>query len=265
MTPPVALITGASSGIGQATAVLLAHSGFRVFGTSRTPDNIAQAAFTLLALDVRVESSVHAAVAAVLDRSGRIDVLVNNAGYVQSGAIEEVQPEEAHSEFETNVYGVMRVTQAVLPVMRRQRSGHIINVSSVLGQVAPPFAGVYAASKFALEGMTEALRSEVRPFGVHVSLVEPEFVKSKIVSTAPGRRIAEYDTQRRAAAEFARQGFINGLDPSAVAEVILRISQTASPGLRYRIGRNTHLLIGLKRVLPEPLFERFSRRAFGTV
>jgi NAD(P)-dependent dehydrogenase (short-subunit alcohol dehydrogenase family) len=263
MTPPVVLVTGASSGIGQASASLLAQNGFHVFGTGRNPDPSADSGFPLLALDVRSRTSVEAAVQMVLDQAGRIDVLVNNAGYAQSGALEEVQPDEAHAQFDTNVYGVMRVTQAVLPWMRRQRSGRIINISSVLGQIAPPFLGVYAASKFAIEGMTESLRAELRPFGIYVSLVEPGFVRSNIVNNAPSRSIDEYDLQRAAAAAFARQGIENGLDASAVAEVVLRIATTPKPGLRHRVGRTTSVLIGLKRFLPEPMFERFAIRAFS--
>ncbi len=262
MTQPVALVTGASSGIGEATATLLARSGFQVFGTSRHPDASGPRPYPLLALDVRSEASVGAAIQAVLDRSQRIDVLVNNAGYVQSGALEEVRPDQAHAQFDTNVYGVMRVTQAVLPVMRRQGSGRIINISSIVGQVAPPFLGVYAASKFALEGLSEALRRELRQFGIHVSLIEPEFVRSNIASDLPGAPVPDYDVARKAAVAFARQGIANGLDPRVVAEVVVRVATTASPGLRYRVGRNTNLLIGLKRLLPEPLFERFAIRAF---
>jgi NAD(P)-dependent dehydrogenase (short-subunit alcohol dehydrogenase family) len=263
MASPVVLVTGASSGIGQASATLLARNGFQVFGTSRKPDPNAAQGFPLLVLDVRSDTSVEDAVKTVLDQAGRIDVLVNNAGYAQSGALEEVQLEEAAAQFDTNVYGVMRVTQAVLPWMRQQRSGRIINISSVVGQVAPPFLGVYAASKFAIEGMTESLRAELRPFGIYVSLVEPGFVRSNIVSNAPSRSIGEYDAERSAAAAFARQGVANGLDMSAVAEVVLRIATTPRPGLRHRVGRTTDVLIGLKRFLPEPMFERFAVRAFS--
>jgi NAD(P)-dependent dehydrogenase (short-subunit alcohol dehydrogenase family) len=263
MTPPVALVTGASSGIGQASATLLAHGGFQVFGTSRNRVAGAVPQFPLLELDVRSDTSVGAAVKTVVDQAGRIDVLVNNAGYAQSCALEEVQLEEASAQFETNVYGVLRVTQAVLPGMRRQRSGRIINISSVLGQVAPPFLGVYAASKFAAEGITEAWRAELRPFGIYVSLVEPGFVRSNIVSNAASHVIDEYDLQRAAAAAFARQGLANGLAPSTVAKVVLRSATTPRPALRYRVGRTTSVLIGMKRFLPEPLFEQLAIRAFS--
>jgi NAD(P)-dependent dehydrogenase (short-subunit alcohol dehydrogenase family) len=257
------LVTGASSGIGQASATLLARNGFQVFGTSRHPDASAQLEFPLVALDVRSDSSVDAAVKTVLEQAGRIDILVNNAGYAQSGALEEVHLREAMAQFDTNVYGVMRVTQAVLPSMRRERSGRIITTSSMVGQLAPPFLGAYAASKFAIEGVMEAWRAELRPFGISVSLIEPGFVKSNIVSSAPERAIPEYDLARQAAREFVRQGVANGMHTSAVAAVVLRVATTAKPGLRYRVGRSSSVLIGLKRWLPEPLFEHLAVRAFS--
>src|SRR4051794_40702696 len=158
----VALVTGASSGIGQAGARALAAAGFQVFGTSRAPAAEPDEPFELVALDVRSEASVAEAVGRVLERTGRIDVLVNNAGVSQPGAVEEVSLGQAQAQFDTNLFGVLRVTQGVLPTMRAQGSGRIINISSVLGQVAPPYLGVYASSKFAIEGLSEALRGELR-------------------------------------------------------------------------------------------------------
>jgi NAD(P)-dependent dehydrogenase (short-subunit alcohol dehydrogenase family) len=180
----VALVTGASSGIGQATADLLAANGFTVLGTSRTPSSGAARSYPLLPLDVRLDTSVDAAVQAVLDRVGRIDVLINNAGYAQSGAIEENSIADAQAQFETNVFGVMRMINAVVPLMREQGGGRIINISSVLGQVAFPYLGLYAAGKFALEGLTEALRDELRTFNIHVALIEPGFVKTNLAGNA---------------------------------------------------------------------------------
>jgi NAD(P)-dependent dehydrogenase (short-subunit alcohol dehydrogenase family) len=206
---------------------------------------------------------VEVAVKSVIDQAGRIDVLVNNAGYAQSGALEEVQVEEVGAQFDTNVYGVMRVTQAVLPQMRRQRSGRIINISSVLGQVAPPFLGVYAASKFAAEGMTEAWRAELRPFGISVSLVEPGFVRSNIVSNAPSHVIERVRPAAGSGRCICTAGLANGMAPSTVAKVVVRIATTPRPALRYRVGRTTNVLIGLKRFLPEPLFEQLAIRAFS--
>src|SRR5881275_206737 len=178
---PIALVTGASSGIGQATAELLAAHGFTVFGTSRTPVQD-QRSYTWLPMDVRSDDSVQAAVQSLLAQAGRIDLLVNNAGYVQFGAIEESSIADAQAQLDTNLFGVIRLVQAVLPVMRQQGSGRIINISSLVGHVAPPHLGPYSTSKFALEGLSEALSEEVRPFGVSVSLVEPGYVNTPIAS-----------------------------------------------------------------------------------
>src|SRR5712691_3760877 len=260
---PVALVTGASSGIGQATATALTARGFRVFGTSRTPVPDPALPFALLPLDVRSDASVQDAVQHVLAAAGRIDVLVNNAGYAQLGGIEETSVADVQAQFDTNVFGVLRVTNAVLPIMRRQRAGRIINVSSLLGQVAPPFMGVYAGSKFAVEGLTEALRSELQPFGIHVSLVEPGSVKTNLEGRLAPSTVAEYDAARQAMLNFARQGVEQGMDAADVARAIVGVATAPRPGLRHRVGRVSNVLITLKRLLPEPLFERLLRRAFA--
>jgi NAD(P)-dependent dehydrogenase (short-subunit alcohol dehydrogenase family) len=258
----VALITGASSGIGAATASLLATSGFRVFGTSRAPTADPRRPFPLVPLDVRSDASVAAAVRHVLAQAGRIDLLVNSAGYAQAGALEENSLDDARAQFDTNVFGVLRVTNAVLPGMRAQRSGRIVNVSSLVGHVAPAYLGLYAGTKFALEGLSEALRAELRPFGVAVSLVEPGFVRTGLAGRSPAQPLAAYDVPRGAALAGAREGIERGLPPAVVAQAVLRIATAPRPGLRYRVGRTSTLLIALKRLLPEPAFERVRRRAF---
>jgi NAD(P)-dependent dehydrogenase (short-subunit alcohol dehydrogenase family) len=259
-TKPVALVTGASSGIGQATAELLAASGFTVFGTSRAPAKPA-GLYQWLSLDVRSDASVEAAIQSLLEQAGRIDVLVNNAGYAQVGAIEESSLADVQAQFDTNVFGVIRMIKAVLPVMRQQGSGRIINVSSVVGQIAPPFTGVYATSKFALEGLSEALREEVRSFGVDVSLIEPSFVKTHIASESPTNPIAVYTPGRQAATHILNTSIESGMEPGAVAQVILRAA-TTRPRLRYLVGRDAQVLMALKRLLPGSLFERVLRRVF---
>jgi NAD(P)-dependent dehydrogenase (short-subunit alcohol dehydrogenase family) len=256
----VALVTGASSGIGQATAELLAARGFTVFGTSRAPSQVARS-YRWLPLDVRSDASVEAAVQSLLEQAGRIDVLVNNAGYAQVGAIEESSIADVQAQFDTNLLGVLRVIKAVLPVMRQQGSGRIINVSSIVGQVAPPYMGVYATSKFALEGLSEALREEVRPFGVDVSLVEPTFVKTNIVSQRPTNPIAAYTPRRQATMQAISTNVEKGIEPRAVAQVILRAA-TTRPRLRYLVGRDVKVLMLFKRLLPQFLFERLRRRVF---
>lgn len=259
----VALVTGASSGIGQATAEVLAAHGFTVFGGSRTPFQ-GERSYTWLPLDVRLDASVETAVQTVLEQAGHIDVLVNAAGYAQFGAIEENSIAEAEAQFETNLMGVLRMVKAVLPVMRQQGSGRIINISSIIGQVAPAFAGLYATSKFALEGLTEALREEVRVFGIEVALVEPSFVKTGIVLRQPMTPIAAYTPARQAALQVANAGFQKAMEPGTVAQIILR-AVIARPRLRYLVGRDAKTLMLFKRLLPASLFERLCRRVFGGV
>ena len=260
---PVALVTGASSGIGQATAELLVAHGFIVFGTSRTPVQDKRS-YTWLPLDVRSDDSVQAAVQSLLAQAGRIDLLVNNAGYVQFGAIEESSIADAQSQIDTNLFGVIRMVKAVLPVMRQQGSGRIINISSIVGQVATPYGGLYATSKFALEGLSEALREEVRPFGVSVSLVEPAFVNTPIVSQPPTNPIAAYASGRQAAQQALLISTRKGMEPGAVARVILHAATTARPRLRYPVGQDGKALLLLKRLLPESMFERVRRRVFSS-
>src|SRR4030095_5092951 len=175
----VVLITGASSGVGQSTARLLVQRNYKVFGTSRNPGHAESIpAVEMLALDIRRDDSIAECVKTVFSRAGRLDVLVNNAGYELAGALEELSLNEAQSQFETNFFGVVRMIKAVLPLMRQQRHGQIINVGSLSGLTSIPFLGIYSASKFAVEGFTEALRHEVKPFNIHVSLIEPTFLKT---------------------------------------------------------------------------------------
>lgn len=174
---PVVFITGASSGIGKICAEHLHAKGYRVYGTSRrassTPQAVGSDRFRLIAMDVNSEDSVQRAIQTVLVAEGRIDVVLNNAGDGVAGSVEDTSLDEAQRQLDTNFFGVLRVCHAALPIMRRQASGLIVNVSSLGGLVGLPFQGLYSASKFAVEGMTEALRMEVRPFGVRVVLVEP--------------------------------------------------------------------------------------------
>jgi NAD(P)-dependent dehydrogenase (short-subunit alcohol dehydrogenase family) len=171
----VALVTGVSSGIGLATATRLLEEGFHTFGTIRETSRVSQvpSSLELIRLDVRDEESVHAGVQAVLDRAGRLDALINSAGSVVFGSLEETSIDEAKELFETNFFGVLRLCQAVLPIMRRQNSGRIVNISSVLGFLPAPYMGIYAATKHAVEGYSESLDHEVRQFGIRVSVVEP--------------------------------------------------------------------------------------------
>jgi NAD(P)-dependent dehydrogenase (short-subunit alcohol dehydrogenase family) len=262
----VVLITGASSGVGRATAQLLAQSGYKVFGTGRNPAT-AQAipGVEMLPLDVRADDSVRACVEGVVDRSGRLDVLINNAGYELAGALEELSTDEARAQFETNFFGVVRMVDAVLPLMRRQKRGHIINVGSLSGLSAIPFLGIYSASKFALEGYTEALRHEVKPFNIHVSLTEAGFLNTPMMHhrQLAANRLSEYEPWRQRALNAIRGHEEKGPGPEAVAETLLAIVSDNSPRLRYLIGGQARNTVRLRRFLPAGLYESGVRRRFS--
>jgi NAD(P)-dependent dehydrogenase (short-subunit alcohol dehydrogenase family) len=261
----VVLITGASSGVGQATARLLAQKGYTVFGTSRTPGGAEPLPnLTMLALDVRSDASVAACVSAVSSQAGQLDVLVNNAGYELGGALEEHSMDEAKAQFETNFFGVVRVTKAVLPFMRRQKHGQIINISSLSGLSPIPFMGMYSASKFAVEGYTEALRLELKPLNIHVSQIEPGFLKSPMMDKRQvvAERIGDYELWRQRAFKAIRDSEEKGLRPDLVAETVWKIVASPAPRLRYLIGRQANVVSRLRRFLPERAFEMGARSTF---
>ncbi len=261
----VALVTGASSGIGRATAALLAEHGFTVFGTSRDPARAAPAeGVELIALDVRDGASVHAAVAEVLARAGRIDVVVNNAGYTVLGAVEETTTEQARALFDTNFFGAVRVAAAVLPTMRAQGSGRIINMSSVVGFVPAPYMGFYSASKHALEGWAESLDHEVRTLGVRVLLIEPGFTHTGIDQNAEAARspLAAYQAQRRTVVGAISAGVAAAVSPEVVAETVLRAATARSPRLRWRPDRPAKVLGVLRSLVPAALFDASLRKRF---
>jgi NAD(P)-dependent dehydrogenase (short-subunit alcohol dehydrogenase family) len=262
----VVLITGTSSGVGQSTARLLAQRGYKVFGTSRHSTTVESTpAVEMLPLDVRADDSVRACVDAVVNRSGRLDVLINNAGYELAGALEELSSEEARAQFETNFFGVVRMVAAVLPLMRRQKRGHIINVGSLSGLSAIPFLGVYSASKFALEGYTEALRHEVKPFNIHVSLTEAGFLNTPMMHhrQLAANRLAEYDPWRQRALSAIRAHEEKGPGPEVVAKTLLDMVSSKSPRLRYLIGRQAKTVARLRRFLPAGMYEFGVRRTFS--
>jgi NAD(P)-dependent dehydrogenase (short-subunit alcohol dehydrogenase family) len=262
----VVLITGASSGVGQSTAWLLSQRGYTVFGTSRNPDAAKPIpSVEMLPLDVCAAESVRGCVEAVARRGGRLDVLINNAGYELAGALEELSSEEVRAQFETNFFGVIRMVDAVLPLMRRQKSGHIINVGSLSGLAAIPFMGLYSASKCALEGYSEALRHEVRPFNIHVSLTEAGFLNTPMMSHRQlgAKRIADYDPWRERALRAIRAQEEKGPGPDAVAETLLEIVSSKKPQLRYLIGGQAKSVARLRRFLPAGMFESGVRRTFS--
>ena len=260
-----ALVTGASSGIGREIAVLLAKTGFTVFGTSRTPSSDqGERGFQMLPLDVRSDESVNACVKAILTQTGRLDVLINNAGYALVGASEETSLAEARAQLETNFFGVVRMVNAVLPAMRAQRAGRIINVSSLAGLVAIPFSAFYCASKFALEAYSEALRHELKPFGIFVSLLEPGFVSTGLARSVhvAAEPISDYDQVRTRAIASIASGVESGIAPARVAETALRVVRSGSPRLRYRVGRDAKWIPRIKGIVPEAVFESTTRKMF---
>ncbi len=264
MENKAALVTGVSSGIGREIAQLLAERGFQVFGTVRDLRTAATiAGVELIRLDVTGEAAVTQAAQDVLQKAGRLHALINNAGYALTGALEETSIQEAQQQFDTNFFGVLRVTQAVLPAMRRQGFGRIVNISSVAGFLPMPYMGIYAASKHALEGYTETLDHEVRGFGIRVSLVEPGFTKtnietkSKVVLTA----LEAYADERQRVAESIEEKIANGASPRAVAEVVYRALTAGSPRLRYPVGEGVGLA-RLRRFLPAGMFDKGFRKQF---
>ena len=262
----VALVTGVSSGIGLATASMLSQRGFRVFGTQRRPieTKVAEVDVELVRLDVRDEESVRSCLQTVLERAGQIDALVNNAGYTLIGSLEETSIQEAKELFETNFFGVLRITQAVLPIMRKQGYGRVANIGSVVGFLPAPYQGIYGASKHALEGYSESLDHEVRQFGIRVSVIEPGFTRSNIAqnSQLAAGSLAAYTNDRNHVVAVIRESIANGEDPARVASVVLDALTSASPRHRYVAGREAKFISRLRKFAPSSLFDRGLRKQF---
>jgi short-subunit dehydrogenase len=260
----VVLITGASSGIGRTTAELLAARAYRVFGGVRAPATTRPlAGVELVPLDVRDEASAKACVDEVRGRAGRIDVLINNAGVNLVGAVEETSISQAQALFDTNVIGILRMIQAVLPDMRRQGAGLIVNIGSILGLIPAPFMGVYASTKHALEGLSESLDHEVRAFGIRVVLIEPHYTRTNLDASAAQAegRIDAYAPQRQRTAAVITRETSTGLEPKRVAEEVLRAIE-GPYRMRRPVGQAV-LLSWLRRLLPARLFEPSLRKAYG--
>ena len=261
---PVALVTGASAGIGAATAEALAAAGFQVFGTSRHADATVPRGVRMLVLDVQSDASVADCLGQVLGAAGRLDLLVNNAGVGHNSLIEETSPEQARFLLETNFWGVVRVTTAALPAMRQQRAGRIIVVGSVAGLIGAVGMAYYSASKFALEGWSEALSYEVAPFGVRVSLVEPGYFKTHAGASllTAAHTLSEYDAIRRNVLAAMQRARDNGGDPQRVAEAIVRIAHSPRPRLHYRVGLDAAWFPRFHYWVPERIFRYFLRRIY---
>ncbi len=256
----VVLITGTSSGIGRACALQLARQGYRVYGASRRAQEPGTN-FTPVLMDVTDDCAVQAGVDAIVRQEGRIDVVINNAGIGIAGAVEDTAIEEGKAQFETNFFGTLRVCRAVLAVMRERRSGTIVNVSSIAGVIAVPFQALYSASKFAIEGLTEALRLEVRPFGIEVVLLEPgdfrtDFTRNRVRTAASSQNPAYRERFVRSLAVM-EDSELNGPSPEIVAAQVSRILQLKSPRARYRAGSLIQRISpAAKHLLPARLFER---------
>jgi NAD(P)-dependent dehydrogenase (short-subunit alcohol dehydrogenase family) len=264
MKEQVTLVTGASRGIGKAISQKLVQAGYRVFGTTRGSSS-AGTVDKLLRLDVQDENSVEECVNAILDEAGRIDLLINNAGITIYGAIEELSLGQVKELFETNFFGVVRLTQAVLPTMRRQASGRIINIGSVAGFLPMPYQAAYAASKHALAGWTETLDLEIRRFGIRAILIQPGFISTDIDrnSTAGALRTDIYADERNRVIERLRVNIERGDDPATVADAVLQAATKREPATKMLVGQGSRQLRILRTLLPRTIFELGLRRQFG--
>jgi NAD(P)-dependent dehydrogenase (short-subunit alcohol dehydrogenase family) len=263
MNSKIAIVTGASSGIGQAAAEQLAKAGYKVYGTSRRDAQGGPRAFEMLALDVTSDASVAAAVNQVLQREGRIDLLVNNAGFgVAPAAAEESSMQLAQSIFDTNFFGMVRMVRAVAPHMRRRGSGRIINISSVLGFLPMPYVALYSASKHAMEGYSESLDQELRTQGIRVSLVEPAYIKSPFEANQlrPDEALDEYSDLRAGLELRVKEALESADGPEVVARTVVQVALDASPRVRYTSGALAGRLRLLRRFAPAALVEAGVRK-----
>ena len=269
MSSKIAIITGRSSGIGLETAILLAKNGFKTFATMRNTikaDKIKQRAKSenvsveILSLDVTNDESVKNAIKTIIEKEGRIDVLVNNAGYAIIGAVEDLSNEEIKSQFETNVFGVYRITQAVLPIMRKQKSGRIITISSIAGFAGFPAMSAYVSTKFAVEGFTESLRHEVTPFGIHACVVEPGVIKTNIMKAAPTAKKSLDNSAYSDIVQSIGKGIQGAMEsmgspPSVVAKAVLQAATAENPEIRYTAGEDAKMLQQARKIKSDKEFE----------
>jgi len=259
----IALVTGASSGIGEATAERLAKAGYKVYGTSRRGAEAGKRSFEMLPLDVTSDESVEAAVGEVLRIDGRIDLLVNNAGFgVAPAGAEESSIDQARSIFETNFFGLIRMTRAVVPHMRRQGSGRIINIGSVLGFLPMPYGALYAATKHAVEGYSESLDHELRTRGIRVSVIEPAYTKTPFDANfmEPDAKLDEYREARAGVNKRVNEVMATAEQPGVVADTVLEAASAARPKVRYAAGRLAKRLRFLRRFAPAGLVDAGIRK-----
>ena len=264
------LVTGATSGIGEATARALAARGHRVYAAGRRVDRLEalaarQPGVTATAMDVTDPDSVRAAVEGIARRGETVDVLVNNAGFAAIGPVEAVTAEEVRRQFDTNVFGLLEVTRAVLPAMRERRAGRIVNISSVSGRTTFPGTGVYGATKYAVEALSDALRAELRPHGVDVVVVEPGFVSSEIdrEGVSPDALDGAYRPLAAATNAFLSQQIAAGAAPDDLATLLVRVVEARRPRTRYLFPAASRVLVGAFTRLPDRLADTLKLRAVG--
>ncbi len=262
--PHVALVTGASSGIGLVTAKALANVGYRVFGTSRKPVASSQEV-TMLVCDVTDEASVRALIEEIMSQAGRIDLVVNNAGIGLLGGAEESSIAQVQHLFDVNVFGVARVVNAVLPIMRKQKFGRIVNMSSILGLIPSPFNAFYASTKHAIEGYTESLDHEVRAFGIRAVLVQPGLTRTSFEEnlTRADQPLSAYSSERARSENLMRKWVEAGDSPQVVADTVVKAATASKPKLRYSAGKQSRQVRSLRRFMPERLVDIILRRFNG--
>ena len=256
----VVLITGGSSGIGKSIGEFLSKKGFTVYGTSRNPDNYPESKFKILPLDVTKKETIASAIRSVVKMEERIDVLVNNAGVGITGPIEEISEEEIKANFETNFFGPINVIKAVLPQMREQRSGLIINITSIAGYMGLPYRGIYSASKGALEILTEAFRMEIKDFNVKMTNIAPGDFATNIASGryhAPVLKDSPYEVPYKKTLQLIDEHVDDGSDPLMMAKAVFNVIETKQPKVHYKVGEfMQRFSIVLKRVLPDKVYEK---------
>jgi short-subunit dehydrogenase len=256
----VVLITGGSSGIGKSVGEYLQTKGFKVFGTSRNPDNYPDSKFPIVALDVTKPETISTCINDVLTHESQIDVLVNNAGAGITGPIEEIPDAEIKRNFETNLFGPINVIKAVLPIMRAQNSGLIINVTSIAGYMGLPYRGIYSASKGALELITEAFRMEIKAFNINMTNVAPGDFATNIAAGrfhAPVMESSPYKEPYGNTLNMMDAHVDEGSDPQQMAEAIFKIIKTKKPKTHYKVGAFMQKFsIVLKRILPDTIYEK---------
>ena len=257
----VVLITGGSSGIGKSIGILLAEKGHTVYGTSRNPAKFKDfTAFKLIALDVRDTETIQKAVSTIIEAEGRLDVLINNAGVGITGPIEETPDEGIHKAFQTNLYRPIAVMKAVLPQMRKQKRGHIVNVTSIAGYMGLPYRGIYSATKGALELVTEAMRMEVKMFGIEIANVAPGDFATNIAAGRYHTPVYENSPYKEVYGNMLKEMDAHvdgGSDPKIMAEAVLKIIETKKPKIHYKVGAFMQKFsIVLKRALPDKVYEK---------